>query len=482
MRHILICLALTLISFQTFGGVYYVGTQAGTGAGTIGNPWNATQGCAGSGVVGGDTIYWRAGTYTRAIFDLLPSGSSNASPVIYRNYNNEVIVWKNNDPTEWTLLQRGNYLWVWGIEIYNDLQPSNETALTVQSGIGSRLINCYIHDSQTLGVSSLQVAGTHVYGNIINYSGRHYWAPSGEGPGYGWYGQNLLANPVRKYFNDNIVAFSWSWGTHFSTVGGSLDSITMEGNAVYGSGLFWRYPNWGTQSIYGGEAPPTVTRYFQENNNVFYQGLERTGGGNYMGLYVGSFSIATLTGNYFISNTSALTLENDGGSNTITGNVFIGGTSGVSATYPSNTFITSGWPSARADDIIVRKNAYESNRAHIYILNYDESATVSVNPNANGTVLNSGDSYVVKDGLNYTGANVASGTWTSGNITIPMTGLPTPATPIMPPAGMGQQEPMWLPANGGPGGPPPHTAPRFATFVLIGTAGSSAGRNLQFIR
>jgi hypothetical protein len=390
-------------------------------------------------------LWIHGGIYTASIFDVEISGDSDARPVIVRNWNNEHVQLVGINNSEWTLFLRGNYLWVWGMDVYSTVSPAQDVAGVVLGGYHTRLINNYLHDAQSTGVVSQQVQGTEVYGNIINYNGRQRVAI--EGPGYGAYAQNVIANLERKSFIDNIIAYNWSWGLHFYTEGGTNDSIWAEGNAIYNSGLFWKLTSWSPQFLFQG--PANANRWFNLRNNYMYLGPEHGGGGHYFGLFGTPITRMTMTNNIMVATGGgyAMSFDNDGGSNTVSSNVFAGRTAGLTS-YTSNTYL-SGWPTTRPDDIFVRRNKYESNRANIVAFNWDETPTITVNPNANGNVLNNGDTYVVKDGLNYWGANVASGTYNGGNITIPMTGL-IPAVPI------GATVPL-------------HTAPRFATFVLIGS-------------
>lgn len=426
-------LSILLIASQALATNYHVTTTGTTGADglTVGTAWslfrssNAALGFTPM-PTGGDTVWIHGGVYNiTATWEIACSGGTAGNPIVWRNWNNErVQIVSQNGNLDWTVALGsggvGVYNWIWGLEVWSNRDPAIEAAVIAMNMTGVATINCYVHDGD-MGYANMGITSTIMYGCIINYNGRMYWAPTGEGPGYGSYNQNInQPNTRKKYIQDNIMAFNWSWGNHTYTEASSIDSFVIEGNAVYNNGLFWRYPTWQANTIF--TAPDPRNRYLQQNNNIYYAGLERSKGSNYMMLYfpgTASLTSATITNNFMISAEYALYIEADGGSNTITGNVFVGGTSGLTS-YTNNTFITSGWPSTRPDDIIVRKNAYESNRANIYVLNYDESATVSVNPNANGTVLSSGNTYVIKDGLNYAGANVTSGTWTSGNITIPM--------------------------------------------------------------
>ncbi|HET6272534.1 MAG TPA: T9SS type A sorting domain-containing protein [Bacteroidota bacterium] len=470
-------------------GQYHV-TVNGTssGAGTIASPWSLARGIDVDRTphpVGGDTLWIHGGTYTTStIWDIELSGTSNVQPVIVRNWNNEhvILVSTTSHPAaEWTVFLRGNYLWVWGLDIYASTRNAGDASNVVMGGNCSKLINNYIHDGQAVGVTSQQMQGAEVYGNVINYNGREQVAD--EGVGYGVYAQNVPSTPrVRKEFYDNLIYYNWGWNWQAYTESGTLDSMVFEGNVVVGSGLFWQrsYPTtrtWGPQFLIMG--PTNFCRWFQMKDNHFLQDpatISTSTGGNYFGLF-GSTAITdmTMTGNYMVGPRDVASFDFVGSPNTITNNVIVGPHSIPRATYPSNTFLSS-WPSARADDISVRKNKYESNRGHIIVWNWDETPTVSVNPNAGATILRNGDTYVVKDALNPWGTSVASGTYNGGNITIPMTGL-TAAMPVWPDTNIIPQ-PLhgWRKVKGDEyfqGQPPPHTAPRFATFILIGSNSST---------
>jgi hypothetical protein len=94
----------------------------------------------------------------------------------------------------------------------------------------------------------------------------------------------------------------------------------------------------------------------------------------------------------------------------------------------------------------VRPNRYEPGRANIAIYNWNLQSTVAVDVSG---VLTPGKTYVVKDAQNFFGPPVASGTYSGGTITIPMTGL-TVATPV-----------------GNVPSRPGHTGPEFGAFVVV---------------
>jgi MYXO-CTERM domain-containing protein len=152
----------------------------------------------------------------------------------------------------------------------------------------------------------------------------------------------------------------------------------------------------------------------------------------------------TLENNFLVGATE---FTNPWQSVTMTGNTFYGTVSGsVAATdYPSNTYLSA--PPARTT-AFVRKNPYDTNRAHIVVYNWNLLDTVDVDV---GTVLVPGTPYEVRNAQNYFGAPVASGTYSGGAIALPMSAGSNPAAPI----GPGLLEPA------------ENTGKQFNVFVLL---------------
>jgi hypothetical protein len=103
--------------------------------------------------------------------------------------------------------------------------------------------------------------------------------------------------------------------------------------------------------------------------------------------------------------------------------------------------------------ISVRPNLYEPGRANIVVYNWDLRSTVQVDLSTAG--VNSGDTFEIRDGENWFGPAVASGTYNGGTVSIPMTGLQ-----------------VALP-NGVVPNPQPHTAPQFGVFVVQSTSSAA---------
>ena len=92
----------------------------------------------------------------------------------------------------------------------------------------------------------------------------------------------------------------------------------------------------------------------------------------------------------------------------------------------------------------VQPNLYEPKRANITIYNWGLASTVPVDLSG---VLAYGDQYVILDAQNVFGPSVASGVYTGGAVSVPMSGLI-------------KEVPIGFST-------PAHTAPQFGTFLLL---------------
>jgi len=118
--------------------------------------------------------------------------------------------------------------------------------------------------------------------------------------------------------------------------------------------------------------------------------------------------------------------------------------------FDVNSSYTLGAPGGKPTGVrtFVRPNSREQGRAHIIVYNWDALTNVSVNLANSG--LQPGDSYLVSDAQNFTGAPVASGVYanTSSSVNLPMNLTAT------------------YPAIGNLHFAPTHTSPEFGVFVV----------------
>ncbi len=468
------------------------------GDGSKERPWDlATALAQPAAVKPGDTIWLRGGTYNGPGARNGPNGftsylqGTSSSPITVRAYGGPWPVGERVRIDSGTSGQpsitvfgpggiQGSNVWV----IFRDLElfssqtqrttnnpgpyppdtPYFEQGISLRSGY-VKVINCIIHDVRDGIGQWWESTGSETYGNIEYFNG---W----RGPDHGWgtgfaYARSRSTDPVpSKRIADNIGFQTFDSNAQIYVEGhpvATLQDILFEGNVMFNAGEFTRpYGGYtgssGSANFLAGSSQGTVVLRLVFRNNFSYMspmldGLGN-GGTNDIGLYSNTDGLI-VTNNYLVGasapNPGALILHSHPNT-TMTGNTFIGGISGfTSAEFPSNTYIASRPASDK--NIFVRRNEYEPGRAHIIIYNWDRSATVLVNPNVSGTVLNVGDTYQVRDVQNYYGTpTVGTTAYSGGLITIPM----STSAPVAAPSGFPHAV---LPY-------PTTTQPQFGMFVL----------------
>jgi hypothetical protein len=177
----------------------------------------------------------------------------------------------------------------------------------------------------------------------------------------------------------------------------------------------------------------------------------------------------TIRGNRFVR--GRVSLRSSTVERLFVGNLLYGGwpvltTSGApdqsydTANAPGNRWLVSTGtpPRPTGTDVFFRRNIYEPSRIHLVIYNWGQSSSVSVNP---AGYLSAGDSYRVVDVQNYYGPAVASGTYSGGSITIPMTSTAVSAPVTVHPSF----------------GAHPHSGTEFGTFILVRSGAVVQGPN-----
>jgi hypothetical protein len=418
---------------------YVAPNGSSSGSGSLASPWDfQTALDQPSAVHAGDTIWVRGGTYVGHFTSNLNGSSS--SPIIVRQYAGERATVDGNDGTSnVTLLIHGSYAWFWGFEVTNTNPnrissntnpPPNRGEGTNLLGVGTKLINMIIHDTDQ---GTLTTDNTNeVYGNVVYYNG---YSGTDRGHGHGVYVQHVGTTP--KPIHDNIIFDQFGYGIHAYTEGGSLDYLDFQGNTSFNNGGI--APNgWTTNILVGGlqiASHPTLISNYTYNSDQ--DGANNAG-------YSAGCTNPTITGNYFDSGTALKIVSCTGIS--MSGNTFYGSISGFSQSqFPNNTYLSSRPTGVK---VFVRPNAYEPGRGSITIYNWDLGSTVPVDL---GGLLSSGSYFEVRNAQNPFGAPVLTGTYAGSPVAFPMTGL-TPATPI------------------GVAAPLP-TGPEFNVFILTSTLG-----------
>ncbi len=455
---------------------WYVSPNGSSGgSGSQSSPWDlqtALNGGPSGQVQPGDTVWLLGGTYN-GTYTVNISGSSG-NYITIRNWNGQRAtinqnMWNNQSAI---LSVNGSYLQIWGLEI-ESTAPTNNPWMS--DGIGfspnvtetdDRIINCVVHDAGGIGISNLNgVERTEVNGTLMYYNGRSPISDQNGNGAYGTYTQNVGSNG-QKLYQDNFVFSNWYYGAHVYTQDSSIDNFKFDGNTMFNNAWFrsWRG---GQQTITPGTYDAnfilggvTAHNLVFTNNYMYFPGASTVSiptddvGRETIGFNGTVPPSPDIEGNYFIRGKINVSMSTPVFKNNhFYDNVSFGDAGGTLAsgydTADGNTYSTP------PNTVIVRKNKYETGRANIIAYNFNLSPTVTADVSS---VLQPGDSYVVKDVQDFYGTTVAAGTYTGGSITIPMdpahhtisTAVDQPIAPVQ-------------------------SAPEFAAMVLMRTSGGGGG-------
>jgi Concanavalin A-like lectin/glucanases superfamily/Purple acid Phosphatase, N-terminal domain len=437
---------------------YVSPTGSPSGNGSLINPWSLSAALADNTstsspnrfVQAGDTIWLLGGTYTTSGVSSRLRGS-DAAPILVKNYQDQRAT-INHSTGNGISVDGGGDVWFVGLEFtststsrYSNQTGSNPSdipygaAIVVNNSDDVKIINCIIHDGSGLSEWS-PGTGTETTGNLIYYSG---WKGPDRTHGHGIYTQNQTGT---KRFIDNMIFYNGNHGIHaYGSSSAHLNNFVFEGNTLFNNGEL--FPNTVGRNLLlgGGQGVHSAT----VQNNMIYRrpatvnslssdfmvGFDGTGVHN-----------STIRNNYVAGNSYLLGAFNnvDLSSNTFYGSVN-SDTGSVSVRYPSNQYLSSRPTGTR---VFLRPNPYDTNRANLTIYNWNLLNTVSVDVSTFN--LRPGDQYAIRNALNYYG-DVITGTYTGGQLNIPMTGRTVAA-----PAGLTA---------------PPTTFPEFGAFVLTKVPG-----------
>jgi uncharacterized protein YjdB len=358
------------------------------------------------------------------------------------------------------LTVKGAYTWFQGLEIRyrqdthilginNPPWPEFSTAVNDQCQ-GCKYINLIIHDAGGSGIYTGALASeTEVYGSLIFYNGID---ANDRGHGHGIYAQNTALGP-QKTFADNIIFRQFGFGIQNYGDSAYIDNMLYDSNVLFNNGeadrrgFLYNFQYGSSQTGRGLIFRGNLT-YFSPNGR----------GENIIG-WGGSLSnpatcnAPAITNSQFVNGRSALTLYCS--SPTLTSNSFFGTLTGfTTGMFPGNTYLTGRPATAQ---VFVRPNRYESGRANIVIYNWPNLDTVAVPASQVAAAgLAQGQGFEVRDAQNFLAAPVLSGTWSGGDLMLPMT-----STTITPVSGTVSVQPV-------------HTSREFGVFVLLPAAGTTS--------
>ncbi len=395
----------------------------------------------------GDVIWLHAGVY-RGAFKSVIAGTA-ASPIIVRQFPGERATIDSSSSGGYDSLSiTGAYTWFWGFEIASsDTKRVSATsgswpqdlrrgygAVTIARG--TKFINMIVHDNANgLGLWTQSVDG-EAYGNVVYNNG---WQAPDRAHGHGVYTQNASGS---RLVAENIIFNQFSHGIHaYGSDAAALDNITLDGNIAFMNGAL------GTGGMYTNGRDILLGGYRVAGNAVLSNNA--TNGAQVNLGYSAGCSNGRVTNNYII-----------GGFALVNCNPVMTGNANYDASwpnygtrpaqYPQNTFYTTQ-PTGTV--IRVRPNKYEPGRANIVVYNWGQSSAVSVDLAA--AKLPPGAAFQIRDAQNYYGTPVVDSVYDGRPVNLVMSGLRTAApvgnVPIV----------------------PPHTAPKFAAFVVVPKSAST---------
>lgn len=159
------------------GNSFYVATTGSdSNLGTIDSPWKTISHAAGSssGVLAGDTVFVRGGSYKESVTVAL-SGSASGGPIVFQSYPGETAIVDGTGLTPPTdqhglfNIESRSYITISGFEIRN-YQTSSSSAVPAGiwvTGAGShiQLLNNKVHDIKTSSEANGNAFGVAVYGS-----------------------------------------------------------------------------------------------------------------------------------------------------------------------------------------------------------------------------------------------------------------------------------------------------------------------------
>jgi hypothetical protein len=243
----------------------------------------------------------------------------------------------------------------------------------------------------------------------------------------------------KKRIVNNIMFNGFSFGIHAYTQSNFIDNLKIRANTSFNHGVLSVVSGYKANILVGGGD-------VADNLKVVGNSLYATPGEGGRGAdldYGNGCSGAVVRKNYAVAD-APIEIANCIDV-TMRGNTSVG--AALPPLYPNNTYLTAPPTGLR---VTTKRNAYEPGRAHVTIYNWDGLTSVAYDPGQAGIQI--GERFQIRDAQNFFRGPIVSGTYTGATVNIPMTGL-TVARPI-----------------GNVPYVPPHTAPEFGVFVVLGQA------------
>ncbi len=336
------------------------------------------------------------------------------------------------------------------------------------SGNANKFVNLFIHDNLNGIFSGSSGSNNEIYGNTVYNNGVFIPSRNGGG-GHGLYLENKSGTLKAL---DNIVFDNFGLGTQVYGRSACDPGVTIEGNIYANSAA----PVGGFERnlLVGPETCPIDGITIK--SNYFFHPMNSIGTNMVLG-YGAGVTHGQVLNNYFVGGRGVGMASEIADHATVTGNKFympgagavnVQSLQGVGHTWNSNTYYATGtnddkfgnrstsnnyifsdWKSmtgydasstisagAMPDTVVVRPNTYEPGRANVVVYNISRASSVNVNLTNAG--LTDGQSFKIKNAINwgagdvtFNGATSAVYNSSSPTINIPLTGNAcSVATPV----------------------------------------------------
>jgi hypothetical protein len=409
-------------------------------------------------VATGDTVWLRGGTYTNGLtHPYFYIQSPTAAGVTFRPYLTEIAIIDGafyvaqvDDTTIRDLI----FTRLSGSRVTTETgsAPSDIPYADAISGFAANLsvINCtFVNVIGNAFMVNNYASNAVLYGNVITLCG---WQGGDRGHGHGFYAQP----PNLMLIQNNIVNHVMGYGAQF--YGSDTATITngnFSWNTVYGNATI-ADPSDGGQLLAGGGA---AVGGLVVNSNSFYASPRlRSLSATSINLGYGAQTNWDFTAlqNYIVGRAQFNFAQGDFENNvlyspawqmmyirsvyipgnwTMDNNTYVCSALSTAFQLESTTYALADWKTATGKDtsstitsdapaanvVRVVANVWEPGRGSVAVYNWEGLNNVSVDLSS---VLTNGEPYEIRHAMDPLGMPVKWGTWTSGNVSVPMTNLP----------------------------------------------------------
>ncbi|MDA1192126.1 MAG: right-handed parallel beta-helix repeat-containing protein [Candidatus Poribacteria bacterium] len=381
--------AAAVSSGEAFGTAWYVGPQGSpTNDGSKESPWDIASALVQiERVQPGDTIYLMDGVYRRRpneLFEVMLVGAEGR-PVHVRPEPGARVVIDGG----LTIQPPTAHLWMWDLEILvSEPRPARIISpgshpedltrpaggLNMRGGDRCKFINLVIHDcsqgvSWWVGSKDSELHGCLIYDNG--------WLASDRGHGHAIYTQN---DDGVKTISDCIMTGGYSYTMHaYGSSRAFVNNYLIEGNVCYDAGTF----------LIGGGRP---SHGIVVAENVLYGMTMR------LGYDAPHNEDCVARDNLIVNGALQINRFNE-------------------VSESGNVVLSADAPRPDAPQVILRRNKYDQNRAHVVLLNWDGADSVEVDFDG---FLDAGEAFRLMDPRLFYAPPIMRGTYDGSPITVPV--------------------------------------------------------------